>query len=196
MLVFDADGTLYLHTNQKQAYLKALGADYAEERETFKAEARKIGDPTYMNQRVFFALIAGGKPHEAIRKAHERRQVFREEILKEIEPSPITKLLPKLYDRYPILVASNDTKDFLIDKLAKVGALPYIHHVYTASDFGILKPHDAFFVKLRSEIEERFGHTRMIFVDDLEENVEAAKRNGFEAYKPEEFLEIVHESIL
>ena len=196
VIVLDADGTIYIHTNQKAAYLKALGKDYSEERESYKRTAMEIGDPSFLNQRVFFALISRKEPHEAIKEAYERRKVFREEILKEIEPSEIVSILPEIFNRYPVLVASNDTKDFLLDKLAKVGALPYIHHIYTASDFGVLKPHDAFFNRLREEIEEHYGHTRMIFVDDLDVNVEAARRNGFEAYKPEEFVRLYREGKL
>ena len=110
------------------------------------------------------------------------------------EPLPGAEaLLRRLASEYPLYALSNTNPAHLAHLEPRYRQLlSHFRHVFTSCELGARKPEPQVFHRLTQAIGEAAG--RMLFFDDLEENVLGARRAGLIAFRvarPEEIGEIV-----
>lgn len=88
----------------------------------------------------------------------------------------MVKLIEALSNKYKIALATNDGNLISKYKIEKSGVLPYLSKVIASYRIRELKPHMAFYKKTLKIIEAK--PEECIFIDDTQQNVDAAKSLG------------------
>jgi putative hydrolase of the HAD superfamily len=99
-----------------------------------------------------------------------------------IEPiNGIVTLLRILSKKYHLLALSNTSPSHIEYLTHRYRFFGYFSHLITSYELGFLKPDIRIFQKAK---EKYFpGQKPLLYIDDLSENVMAAKRIGWTAYK-------------
>lgn len=102
---------------------------------------------------------------------------FNEVIKMDIIPMEgMAQLIGNLSNKYKIALATNDGNLISKYKIEKSGALPYLSKVIASYRIRELKPHSAFYRKTLALIEAK--PEECIFIDDTQQNVDAANSIG------------------
>jgi glucose-1-phosphatase len=106
------------------------------------------------------------------------------------EPMPgIEPLISRLAAQWPLYVFSNTNPTHAARIAADYGSLlRHFRHFFTSCELGARKPEPESFAHLAREIAA--PASRLVFFDDVEENVAGARRAGLQAYQVRSAAEI------
>jgi HAD superfamily hydrolase (TIGR01509 family) len=116
----------------------------------------------------------------ADRGAEDDGRRWREEFERLCRPTAAARALPGWRDRAPVWLLSNHRTHWLRPRLERFGLAGHVDRMLVSDETGLVKPEPAAFgPALRAVSDPR----RILFVDDQEVNVEAARRLGIGAVR-------------
>jgi putative hydrolase of the HAD superfamily len=96
----------------------------------------------------------------------------------------IEELLKAISQKYTLFALSNTCSSHIQYLTGKYHFFVFFHHLITSYETGFLKPD----IRIYKKAEQRyfFGQKPVLYIDDISENVLAAQRLGWSAYKFED----------
>jgi HAD superfamily hydrolase (TIGR01509 family) len=173
LLLFDLGNVLVKFEPDK--FSRALGLDPSASRYHYESTVRDLTNKFECGKystNEYFALL---------RKHLNNR--FEEPILREAFLSVLTDPIPGMEDlvrtstaRLPAALVSNTNEYHFSSVLPRIHALDCLPRRYLSYQLGVIKPLPEFYERVKAR--EKVKPEEMLFIDDVEKNIEAAARAG------------------
>ncbi len=175
VIVFDMGGVL-IDFSPRETLLKHLGNETTDiiMEKIFSTPLWRERDRGILTTDEIFEMVGEEIPEAHYEKANEMLQNFFPHMPPFEESFEIVKTLKK--NGYPIYLLSNASYDFYENKHL-IPCLELFDGYFISADYHLLKPEKEIYEKFL----QKFGLTacECVFIDDVPENVEGAKKCGF-----------------
>lgn len=121
---------------------------------------------------TFFQCVAEMLPHSYTREELER--AFSTIICEPVEG--MENIVAQLSRLYQTALVSNTSEFHYTQSLRQVPAIHFLTKHYTSYTLKALKPEDAFYAAVLKDLQ--CPAERVVFIDDLQQNVEGARKSG------------------